>query len=106
MGAMSRVTGLPVAKAARSKYVQYPSTAHPANSGTLQGASNAKQALDTRRFAHFSPNLLKSLDRVFSKSVSSPVQFIDFKGLTKMTEPRVIPRKKYTTERIQRWQPN
>jgi hypothetical protein len=35
----------PVAKAARSKYVQYPPTAHPADSGTLQGASNAKQGL-------------------------------------------------------------
>jgi hypothetical protein len=34
-----------VAKAARSKYVQYPSTAHPADSGTLTGASNAKQGL-------------------------------------------------------------
>jgi hypothetical protein len=33
---------------------------------------------------------LKSLDRGFSKSVVSLVQFIDFKGLTKMTEPRVI----------------
>src|SRR5712691_13332785 len=35
----------PVAKAARSKYLQYPSTAHPADSGTLKGASNAKQGL-------------------------------------------------------------
>src|SRR6266446_8408025 len=35
----------PVATAARSKYGQYPPTAHPADSGTLQGASNAKQGL-------------------------------------------------------------
>src|SRR5438477_10264445 len=35
----------PVAKAARSKYVPSPSTAHPADSGTLTGASHAKQGL-------------------------------------------------------------
>ena len=42
-----------------------------------------------RRFGHFFPNLLKSLDRTFEKSVVHPLQLIDFKGLMKMTEPRV-----------------
>jgi hypothetical protein len=39
------------------------------------------------RFAHFSPNLLKSLDGSFAKLVTDPRQFIDFKGLKKMVEP-------------------
>jgi hypothetical protein len=42
------------------------------------------------RFAHFSPNLLKSLDGSFAKLVTYPRQFIDFKGLKKMAEPRVL----------------
>ena len=43
-----------------------------------------------RRFAHFSPNLLKSLDRGFEKLVSGPLEFIEYKGLREMAEPRVI----------------
>ena len=43
---------------------------------------------NTRRFAHFSPSLLKSFDRGFAKSATSPLYFIDFKGLARMTEPR------------------
>lgn len=39
------------------------------------------------RFGHFPPNLLNSLDGGFAKLVASPLQFIDFKGLKKMTEP-------------------
>ena len=45
--------------------------------------------LDYRRFAHFPPNLLKSLDRGFAKLASSPLQIIEHKGLIEMTEPRV-----------------
>jgi hypothetical protein len=40
-----------------------------------------------RRFAHFSPNLLKSLEPSFAKLASRPLQSIDFKWLRKMTEP-------------------
>jgi site-specific recombinase XerC len=43
-----------------------------------------------RRFAHFPSNLLKSLDRDFVKSVMTPLQPIDYKGLTEMTEPWVL----------------
>ena len=38
---------------------------------------------------HFPPNLLKSLDFGFEKSVIRKLQSIDFKGLIKMTEPWV-----------------
>ena len=41
-----------------------------------------------RRFAHFSPNLLKSLDRGFAKSATSLLQVVDLEGIMKMTEPR------------------
>ena len=43
-----------------------------------------------RRFAHFFPNLLKSLDPSFAKSVVGSFQFIEYKGLIEMAEPRVI----------------
>ena len=43
-----------------------------------------------RRFAHFSPNLLKTLDRDFAKLATSTSQSIEYKGLIEMTEPRVI----------------
>jgi hypothetical protein len=42
------------------------------------------------RFGHFPPNLLNSLDGGFAKLVASPLQFIDFKGLKKMTDPWVL----------------
>ena len=43
-----------------------------------------------RRFANFFPNLLKSLDPSFAKSVVGSFQFIEYKGLIEMAEPRVI----------------
>jgi hypothetical protein len=44
-------------------------------------------AISYLRFAHFPSNLLKSLDRGVAKSVVLALQIIDFKGITKMTEP-------------------
>jgi hypothetical protein len=43
-----------------------------------------------RRFAHFPPNLLKSLDTAFEKLVSCPLEFIEYKGLIEMAEPRAF----------------
>jgi len=45
---------------------------------------------NNRRFAHFPPNLLKTLDGGFAKSTPSSSQFIEYKGLIEITEPRVI----------------
>jgi hypothetical protein len=58
----------------------------------IVNCEDKSQILDfnDRRFAHFPPNLLKSLDRGFAKSVSSPLQSIEYKGLMEMTEPRVM----------------
>jgi hypothetical protein len=50
----------------------------------------AKRYHYDRRFAHFSPNLLKSLDFCFAKSIIRKLQSIDFKGLIKMIEPWVM----------------
>lgn len=43
-----------------------------------------------RRFGHFSPNLLKTLDRGFAKSAPNPLQSIEYKGPIEMTGPKVI----------------
>jgi hypothetical protein len=43
----------------------------------------------SRRFAHFPPNLLKSLARAFENLASIPLEFIEYKGLMEMAEPRV-----------------
>ena len=43
-----------------------------------------------RRFAHFFSNLLKSLGPSFAKSVVGSFQFIEYKGLIEMAEPRVV----------------
>jgi hypothetical protein len=43
-----------------------------------------------RRFAHFPPNLLKSLDRAFENLVSIPLESIEYKGLIEMAEPRAV----------------
>jgi hypothetical protein len=45
-----------------------------------------------RRFAHFSPNPLKLLDRGFKELATSPLELIEYKGLIKMAEPRVYGR--------------
>jgi hypothetical protein len=43
-----------------------------------------------RRFAHFSPNLLKLLDRGFENLTSNPLEPIEYKGLIEMAEPRGV----------------
>jgi len=43
-----------------------------------------------RRFAHFPSNLLKSLDRGFAKSASSPPHIIEHKVFIEMTEPGAV----------------
>jgi hypothetical protein len=45
--------------------------------------------IHNRRLAHFSLNLLKSLGMSLVKLVVVPLQFIDFKELTEIDEPRV-----------------
>lgn len=58
-----------------------------ANKAVNVSIGNAKS---NRRFAHIPPNPLKSLDMGFVKSESSPLQFIEYKGLIEMTEPREV----------------